>query len=263
MAIFKSTSYRTYLTEILDSRRGMRSELAAFLGCQSGYISQVLQEMSNFSMEQGIRICQFLKLTEDEAHFFLLQLQHEKASTDELKKYFQQQMTQIKKERETLKNRLKLKTDLADIDHAQYYSSWEYAALHILASIPEFQTKEKMRKKLKLSYERTSEILEFLVKNGLVEEKGNRYVITAHHLHLDKNSPYFHTHYRNWRMQSMHMISEKVQTNINYTGLWSVSKADAHRIKEALLKTLEQTVKLAHTSNEEEMVYIGVDMNTF
>lgn len=263
MDIFNASSYREFLTYRLDEKRGLRSELAQYLGCQSGYISQVLQNLSDLSLEQGMRAAGFFKLSEDESHFFMLLLQKEKASTSELKKYFKSQITKIKQDRDEIKNRIKINTDLNAEDYHQYYSSWEYAAVHILTSIPSFQTKESISEKLKLNYVRLNEVLGFLVNKGLVEDKNGRLVIGAKRLHLTKDSPYILSHHQNWRLHATRVLSDKNPQNLNYSGIFSLSKSDIEKIREICLLAIVQTEKIISVSPEEELIYLGIDMNLF
>ncbi len=241
----------------------MRSELAEHLGCQSGYVSQVLQNLSDFSLEQGIKISQFFSFSEEESHFFMLLLQYAKASTQELKKYFEYQIKQIQKQRLEIKNRIKINTDLNAEDYHQYYSSWEYAAVHILTSIPQYQTREQICKKLHLNQARVHEVLNFLVNKGLVDEKNNKFIIGKKRIHLTKDSPYILSHHQNWRLHSTRTLSDKNPNNINYSGVFSLSETDIEKIKEILLKAIEQNEKTISASGEEEMIYIGIDMNIF
>jgi uncharacterized protein (TIGR02147 family) len=247
----------------LDERRGMRSDLAEFLGCQSGYISQVLQGLSDFSLEQGMKICSFFLLQEEESHYFMLLLQSEKASTSELKKYFKNQITHIKKERDEIKNRIKVNSDLTIEDYHQYYSSWEFAAVHILTSIPAFQTKEIIRKKLKLSQARISEVLDFLLLSGLIQEKGNKYTIGKTRIHVTKDSPFIISHHKNWRLHSITTLSDKNPANINFSGVFSLAISDIEKIKEIILSAVEKSEAVIGPSVEEELIYLGIDLNIF
>lgn len=247
----------------LDQKRGSRSELAESLGCQSGYVSQVLQGLSDFSLEQGMKICSFLQLSEEESHFFMLLLQLEKASTQGLKNYFKQQISQIKKQRDEIKNRIKVKSHLKAEDYHQYYSSWEYAAIHILVSIPEFQQKEKMRRKLKLTNARLNEVLDFLLEKGLVELKDDNYTIGSWRIHLPKDSPYIISHHQNWRLHAVRMLTEKNPLNLNYSGVFSLASKDIDAIKEILLQSIEKSEKVISPSAEEQMIYVGIDLNVF
>ncbi len=263
MNIFDSLDYKNYLKTRLDERRGLRSELAEFLGCQSGYVSQVLQNLSDFSLEQGMKTSSFLLLSAEESHFFMLLLQYEKASTQDLKKYFKDQIERIQNERKEIKNRIKIDTDLSAEDYHQYYSSWEYAALHILTSIPKYQTKDMIGKKLQLNQTRIEEVLNFLTNKGLVEEKNNKFIIGNKRIHLTKNSPYILSHHQNWRLHSTRMLSDRNSKNLNYSGVFSLSISDIDKIREILLRAIEQNEKIISSSGEEEMIYLGIDMNIF
>lgn len=263
MVIFDQANYRNYMKTRLDLRRGSRSELADFLGCQSGYISQVLQGLSDFSLEQGMKICSFLQLSEEESHFFMLLLQLEKASTTSLKDYFHHQIKHIKKERDEIKNRIKVNSDLSVEDYHQYYSSWEFAALHILTSIPAFQNKEVIRKKLKISHARLNEVLEFLVAKGLIEEKGYKYNIGKKRIHLPKDSPFIVSHHKNWRLHSINILSDKNPHNLNFSGVFSLATNDIEKIREIVLSAIEKSESVIGPSLEEELVYLGIDFNIF
>ena len=65
MNVYSYDEYRDFLINRLDERRGLRKELAEHLGCQNGYVSQVLQRLSDFSLEQGMKVCSFLQIPEE------------------------------------------------------------------------------------------------------------------------------------------------------------------------------------------------------
>lgn len=263
MSIFNYLTYRDYTRNRLDEKRGMRSELAEHLGCQSGYISQVLQNLSDFSLEQGVKICTFFSLSEEESHYFILLLQHEKASTEDLKKYFKNQIIRITTERNEIKNRIKVDSRLNVEDYHQYYSSWEFAAVHVLTSIPAYQSKEKIRKKLKISHLRINEVLEFLLLKGLVEERQNKLVIGNKRIHLTKDSPFILSHHRNWRLYSIKTLSDKNPNDINFSGVFSISVDDIKKIREIVLSAIEKSEAVIVPSVEEELIYFGIDLNIF
>lgn len=263
MNIFNCKNYREFLLSRLDERRGSRKDLALHLSCQSGYISQVLQSLSDFSLEQGMKICSFFLMTEEESHFFMLLLQKEKASTNELKNYFKNQITLIKKERDEIKNRIKVNPDLSVEDYHQYYSSWEFAAAHILSSIAEFQTKEQMRKKLKLTHLRMNEVLDFLVDKGLIEEKNTKYIIGKRRIHLDKDSAFIISHHKNWRLHAIKSLSDKNPKNMNFSGIFSIATEDIEKIRDIMLNALEKSEVVIGPSPEEELIYLGMDLNVF
>lgn len=259
--IYVFENYREFLIKTLNEKRGLRKDLAQYLSCQSGYISQILQGLSDLSLEQGIKTCSFLTLSEEESHYFMLLLQKEKAGNNELKKYFEDLINKIKSDRNDIKKRLKIKAELSIEDYHQYYSSWEYAAAHILTSITEFQTKEKMRNKLNLSHVRINEVLDFLCKKGLVEEIHSKFKIGKVRIHISKDSPFIISHHKNWRQHSINVLSERSAENVNYSGVFSISDDDVAKIKDIVMSAIEKSEAVIAPSKEEKLIYLGFDLN--
>ena len=107
--IWNFTDYRPYLVEKLGvegSRTGLRKKLAEAIGVHTTFVSQVLKEKGDFSLEQGEAVNSFLSHTQDEGEYFLLLLMKDRAGTRELKKRFQDKIDLQRKERLNIKKRL-------------------------------------------------------------------------------------------------------------------------------------------------------------
>src|SRR5690606_33784385 len=126
-----------------------------------------------------------------------------RAGTQELREFIRDEIREVHEKRKNLKDRLAIKESLNDANQHIYYSSWTYAAIHILTSIPEFQTVDKIVEKLSISRERVQENLAFLTETGLVREQGGRYEIGTTRIHLDADSLHIRRHHYNWRSQSV------------------------------------------------------------
>ena len=72
---FEFTDYKAFMKQVEEARssvqRGFRSKLAVELGVQNAYVSKVLNGDAHFSLEQGIRLCDFLGLEGDERQFLI------------------------------------------------------------------------------------------------------------------------------------------------------------------------------------------------
>src|SRR5262249_54291611 len=122
--------YKPYLNHVLSptgSSRGLRSKLAEHLDCQTAFISQVLNGPSHFSLEYALKISEFLSHNEDEAQFFMLLVQMDRAGTHTLKDFYKRQLQQIHTAREKVQERIKVKQGLSEQARETYYSSWHYA----------------------------------------------------------------------------------------------------------------------------------------
>ena len=77
-SIFTYTQYKTYLLAVEQSSvvKGYRSRLAEATNCQNAFVSQVLNGEVNFSLEQALKIANFLHLQGDEYQYFLWMVEY-------------------------------------------------------------------------------------------------------------------------------------------------------------------------------------------
>ncbi len=208
--IFEYENYKKYLKDWIASRpragHGDRSRIAEALRCHVTYVSQVLSGDTDFSPEQAEQLTHFLGLSENERDFFLLLVHRARAGSASLRAYYQSKIQETVNQRMVLKNRLEFKNTLTSEDRATYYSSWQYSAVHLLSSVPELNTKERIGRYLDLPLKRVNEVLEFLLSAGLVIEERGRYSYSPANLHLGSDSPFLPKHHMNWRLQAIRAL---------------------------------------------------------
>lgn len=256
--IFDFEDYRAYLNSWIKSQpkngRGMRALLAKDMSSPVSHISQVLKGLTHFTFEQGEEINSTLGHTAEQAEFFLLLLQFGRAGTPKLKNRLREQIHKVRTGRLILKKRLEVKTTLNNESQAMFYSSWHYTAIHILLTIPQFQTKETVSKALGLSLKRTNEMLEFMLSLGLIELKSGRYTVGTTRVHLGSDSPMISKHHINWRLQAIQSLEkEDFLEQLHYSSVVSIAKDDVLRIKAILVKAIENAKNVIRDSKEEEL----------
>jgi uncharacterized protein (TIGR02147 family) len=264
--VFDYRNYKNYLNERIinapSKGRGLKRKMATFLGCQTAFISQVLNQHVNFSLEQAIRLNEFWSHNQEESRFFLLLVQYERAGTLELQQFFEEEMKLILKKRENLKERLDIKDSLDDKNQLIYYSVWYYAAVHICLSIPDYQTPRRIAQYLGLPLKQIQEALEFLVETGLARQKGSRYEIGLTRIHLDKTSFLIRRHHTNWRNQAISSIDRNEHGDLHYSNVLSISREDIPRVKEIFVKAVEEAREIIKVSPEEEVQVLTLDFFT-
>ena len=91
-SVFDFKDYKAYFRDCEQVRksleRGFRTKLAEFIGCQSGYISHVLNDSAHLSLEQGYKAAVFLSMSERERKYLLLMIEAARAGTKELRAHF-------------------------------------------------------------------------------------------------------------------------------------------------------------------------------
>jgi uncharacterized protein (TIGR02147 family) len=264
--IFEYLDYKLYLNEKIDQSpskgRGIKLALAKFIGCQTAYISQVLRKDTQFNLEQGVKVNQFFGHTREEGKFFLLLIQYARAGSKDLEIYCKEEIEEIIKKRENLKERFQAEDSLDEPNHHIYYSAWYYSAAHIMLSVPEFRTQTALQKALNIPIEKVQEILEFLTETGLAIQEGSQYNIGKTRIFLDKDSVYLSRHLLNWRNQAIQSVDRYKAGNLHFSNVVSMSKKDFPKIREIFVKAIEDSKKIIKDSKEEEVNIMNMDFFT-
>lgn len=254
--VFDFKDYKEYLRYILDARdagsRGARSALATAAQCQIAYVSQVLNGNANFSPEQADLINEFLAHGSEEADYFMLLVMKGRAGSVRLEKYYQKHIER------TLERRNNLTQKLADrvlSSEAQmvYYSQWYHSAIHVMLSIPGFNTKEKIARYLKLELKTVVDALDYLTSVGLVVREGERYILGKTKVFLKKGTPMFAVNHANWRQQAIRAIDQARMEDQHFTAVVSLSKDDAQKLQKMMSEFIDQAVAVVLPSKEEEL----------
>ena len=262
LSIFDFKKYKEYLKTTLATegeRRGMRTKLADALQCQSAFISQVLNGEANFSLEHAVKIQKFMGHTDEEAHFFMLLVHLGRAGSRELEVYFQKQIDRILAQREKIQERIDVKRSLSAENQAVYYSSWIYAAAHVLISTPSCQTREALARRLQVPQSRATEIIEFLLEAGLAIEERGKLRYGEARIHLGADSKLISKPHTNLRLRAIHSLDTPEEQNLHYSAFYSLAERDVPLVRTMMLKMLEEMEPILRKSPEETAYGIGMD----
>lgn len=260
-SVFDFSDYKRYLTHMLQGR-GQRAQLAKHVACQTAYLSQVLNDEAHFSLEQAFATNEFLGHDRQEGEYFLLLVQRQRAGSPGLRAHFETQRQSILQRRSQIKNRVDSNDRVSAEHQSQYYSSWIYAAIHVAISIPELQNKAALAEYFALPQHLIIEALEFLTDAGLAEAEGDQLKVGKSHIHLADDSHHIQKHHTNWRLQGMTSLDRKLPTDLHYSVVLSLSKADAATIRERFMKLIQENLKLVQPSKEEVLYSTVLDFFT-
>ena len=263
-SIYDYQDYRRYLNDWVAAQKnhghGMRLKFSKAVKCHTAYITLVLGGKSDFTLEQGTLISEFIGHDSGEKHFFLLMIQYERAGSVAVRTYFKTQMDEVLEEKRNLKNRLTFKKTLTRENQSIYYSSWHYAAIHMVISSPLHQTKTEIAQYFDLPLHRVGQILKFLVSVGLAEERGHKFVLGTATLHLEQDSPMISKHHSNWRMQAIQSLDRDAAHDLHYSSVTMISEKDAETIRRVLVNAIEEVRKNVKESKEEVCYAYGLDL---
>lgn len=265
MSLFEKSDYRSYLRSYLKglpkNGRGELSKIAVHLRTNSTLLSQVLSGTRNFSAEQTLELSRYLGHSPLETDYFSLLVQIEKAGTHALREHLQAKLGELKGEALKLSKRIAHEKALTDQEKAVFYSSWVYSAVHLATSLKDAGVSpEIIAEKLSLGRSKVLEVLQFLVRAGLVLEKQGLYRMGVKSTFVARGSPHLLRHHSSWRVQAIARSEELREEELMYSGQLSLSVADFQRLREMLADFLGKANEIVRDSPAEELAALNIDL---
>lgn len=233
--------------------------MAAAIPVHTTFVSQVLKGRAEFSLEQAEAINTFFEHTEDEGEYFILLLLKERAGNKKLRARFLRKIETMRDERLNIQKRLQVQDEISTKDREIFYSSFVYGAVHVLTAISSYQSEETLAEALKISRARMREIIDFLLKLGVLTEKDGRLRPGSSHVHLGNESALILKHHINWRLHTVANLQFHDREDLHYSACLSLSAADVFRVKESILQNLKANVDIVSKSKEEVPYVMNLD----
>lgn len=259
--LFVFSSAVGYLKSRVEESSGTyryKSSLAEAAGCQLSYLSQILSGKALLSLDQAVGLAELWQLSSLETDYFLELVQLERAGTPKLKNILKRRITEIKKEGERLTSRI---TQLENqiVPDSSYYLTWYYTAIHILLTIPSFDSEAPIGKRLGISIEKVRQGLEILEKLGFAQLQKGRWRNVKSNVHIPRESPLHELNHFHWRNQSVSAVQNR-RDALSYTGIHSLSRKHLDEIKELAARFLAKARHIIETSPEEELICLNCDL---
>ncbi len=261
MAIWEFEFYREYLHEKAGGegeRTGLRKKLAEAIPVHTTFVSQVFKGKAEFSLEQGEAINRFLGHTEDEGEYFILLLLKDRAGSDALKNRFKRKIKLMRDERLNIKKRLDA-AEISEKDRDRYYSSYLYSAIHVLTAVERYNRVESLAEALRISIAEVKALVEFMVRVGVLQEKGGNLSPTSKHVHLGSESELVLRHHSNWRFHTISNLQVLDREALHYSACLSLSQDDAFKVKDSILQNLKSNVAVISKSRDEVSYVMAFD----
>ena len=263
ISVFEFRDYKRYLktllTKIPGLKHGGRLRFAEAMGCQAGYVTQVLNGSAHLSLEQAEALSRYLILDRRELGYFLLLVNHARSSTPTLREYYTAQLESLSVERLSIKDRIKPSEILSATDQATYYSSWHYAVVHMLATLEDFPSREEVAARLGIAAERVVEIQNFLESAGLIARAKDRFRATEKRVFIDKHSLFNYRHHANFRQLAMRKLDELGGDDFHYSGVHTLSLDDRKKVVEFIRDLILKSRELIKASPEEAAFGFNID----
>lgn len=259
---FEFTSYTRYLKAFFAAEtatRGLKARFAESVQCQGSFVSQVLNGRADLSAEQAFRASRFLGHSTEESDYFQLMVLRARAADPDYRDLLDRKMEQARAKQTDLKSRIPTNAAVSIEAQSEYYSTWAYAAVHVAASVPRLNTAAAIAGALGLPLEVVQKLLSFLAAQNFVQLSGGEVSMGPTHIHLPAHSVLVKTHHANWRSKAIQSLDHVKKTDQHYSVVYSLSYADAARIKTRISDFVQQNMEIVGPSKEEALFAHAID----
>ena len=265
--IYNYQDYKKFIKETIYSwpkkGYGQMRRLALHLKVHSTLVSQILNGPKHLTLEQSCLLAEFLGLNDDEGEYLVALVGMERAGNPLLKKVMLRRIRQLHANASKLSNRMPKDKEMGEDEKAIFYTDWYYSGIRLLASIPGFDSIVTIANRLQLTKSLVARAVEFLLGAGLLESNDGRLKMGHSRTHLSAESPFIVNHHRAWRLKSLDRAGRLKPFELMYTAPVTISIADAYRLREELIATIERIGKSVVKSNPEELFCFGIDFVSF
>lgn len=263
MSVYEYTNYKKYLSEWIHKQpkagRGQLRKMALHLSVSTTLLSQIMNADKHFSLETATEVSEFLGLSEKESEYFILLIEYNRAGSYKLKKLLERKVIREQTIATQISQRLKKDRELSNDEKMQFYSSWLYSAARLMTALPEFPDTKAISLRLGRPNKQISQIIEFLIENGLCRIEKNRLTYGTYSTHVPKDSAFVIKHHQNWRLQGFNIMEQRRDEDLFFTQPMALSKEAAIQIRKMLPGIIEDIHKIAGPSNSEEVRCLNID----
>jgi len=254
---------RKFLEELApEEKKGANQRLAQALGIFPSYLSLLLSGERLMNLDQGIRLADYMKLELKGRRFLLRVIELERANTDRLKEELNLELDEMIKNDHQIASKVEKEfLELNTEELLEFFSSWEYTAIHLSAALDNGKINmAQLSKRYHLSSERIRIIISFLLKSKLWKKNEDKIELGNRRIHLDQHSLVLNEHHRNWRLKAISRHAEMDRSHeLAYSLCIALSNEDVLKVKSEILKAVEGIKKIADPSESEVLYNLNID----
>lgn len=264
-ALYDAKDYKHFLKSRLSTEDPFpitQTAMAKAAGCKGSYLSQCLNGKVHLLPEQMHAIGVFLRMGEEEIQFLLLMLELERSGSPAHRSFVKKRLTELRETQDRISHHLRQESEAPQSARGglqSYYNDWYVIAVHMLCTLPEIRSAEEIARRLGLTSGQARHAVKTLQDLGLIQHKDGSLRATSRHLHIGDRDPLISRHHANWRMQASLRSQPAPTTDLHYTAVYSLSRADALQIRDELARTLMRVREKVKPSPEECLAAFGVD----
>jgi uncharacterized protein (TIGR02147 family) len=267
--VFEYDDYVNFLSDWILSRpkrgRGVKTEMAHYMGCLPAHITKVLNRDVHLTLEQAAKTLSFLELSSLEGHYFLGLVELGRAGNRELREIVMERLEELRKKVQMAARLGAEEKEFSEKDNDTYYSNWLYMAIEMLSAIEKYQTLEAICDCLKISRPKAMEILNFMVEKGIIDRVDDKFIKREMVVRTNPslNISTLRNHHKNWRTRALVSLDQKNENNLNFTGVLSVPREVVPQIRETLMATIKEVFSIGQVHPDPPEMAFGFCVDFF
>lgn len=269
MSIFNYQDYKLYVNArfgaLPKQGHGEYRRMSQSLKVSTTLISQVFRGDKQLSLEMAADLCDYLRLEDLEAQYFLLLVEYQKSGSTNLKEKLLRRIQEEQKRSLTPRKKpgLSEQKELSPEDKVTYYSSWVYAGIRNLCAVNDFGDVQQIAARLGLPVFHVANIVEFLLSRNLLTEDQGRLQSGPAIVGVPAKSPLMGLHHHNWRLQALQKLAHPEDQNLFFTAPMPMSKEAAQKIRAELPEFISRITKMLSSDESEVVRCLNIDFFEF
>lgn len=267
MNIFDYLDYKHYVRDhvlqLPNRGYGEYRRIAEAIKISTVLTSQIFNGDRDLSFDQAFALSKYLQLSETDKNYFLLLVQYQRAVAHDYKSFLHKQITEKQQESKNLSSKIRSEKNLSEQAKAIYYSDWAYSAMRLAVDIHPNLSLEDLSKRLKVNPEFISEVIQFLLNHGLIEQRQGQLHMTQKKLHLDAKSPYVKHRQIQWRLKAIEQMNGFNIDHLWYTAPMTLDYKTYQQIRKSLVDLIESTTDKVVSAPSEQLACLNIDLFSF
>lgn len=268
MNIFRHLDYRAVIREVIDAQKQVRSGLtfqsvAAVMGIQKSYFSQVLAGRAELNQDQLFLFCEYFELTSEQSEFLILLLEYSRSAIGQRREFLKKKIDLIQTENRESKKHLDARQMQIDPENlTQYYLDPYNQLVHVCLSIEKYRKNpQSLAPILNVPGSKISSVLQRLEKIGVIEIEGDHLTVKISNVHLPRELPVFSSWQSEVRLLSLQRtkVIEKDE-RYNFTVIFSADESVRKELQDRFLEYLEKAQKLVKPAPSEQVYQMNFDL---
>lgn len=263
ISIYQHESYKEFFNAWVAQQpkkgHGEYRRLALGLNVSTTMVSQIFNSEKDLSLEMACEMTEYLLLSEEEADYFLLLVEYSKAGSIKLKSRLLKQIKDRQEKAKKLENRFKNTTTLSEQEKNVYYSNWTFQAIRLLVELADTNTIDQIVDRLALPKNQVIKTIDFLNKNGLVNQKNGKLTRGPTHVYLPASDSLVQKHHWNWRQLGIQKMTYVSDENFFYSAQYCLSEKLADHIRKLLPDMIKEIVEKVKPAPSETIRCLNID----